>query len=189
MKHHIRAFAIGLFTSSLIILIVFFLVRDSQTAIEDVNAEELIPVLEDQGYTVLSQEEYISYSVNGSESENDSDTNNESSDENTEQNNEDTENNTEDEEETSEEDSSNEEDAEEDSEEDSPKEYELTIETGMASSQISDILESEDIIESASDFNTYLEDNDYAINVKPGTFEITSDLSHFEIAEIITSYN
>lgn len=189
MKHHIRAFSLGLFTSALIILIVFYLVQDSQTPIEDVKAEELIPVLEDQGYAVLSQKEYISYSVNGSDSENNPDTNSESSDEDTEQNKEETENNNKEEEETSEEDSSNEELSEGESEEDSPKEYELTIETGMASSEISDILENEGIIESASDFNDYLEDNDYAINVKPGTFELTSDMSHFEIAEVITSYN
>ncbi|MCT1575898.1 endolytic transglycosylase MltG [Oceanobacillus kimchii] len=185
MKHHIRAFSLGLFTSALIILIVFYLVQDSQTPIEDVKAEELIPVLEDQGYAVLSQEEYISYSVNGNDSEKNTDTNSESTDEDAEQNKEETENNNKEEEETTEEDSSN----EEESEEDSPKEYKLTIETGMASSQISDILENEDIIESASDFNDYLEDNDYAINVKPGTFELTSDMSHFEIAEVITSYN
>lgn len=182
MKHHIRAFALGLFTSAIIILIVFFLVQDSQTSIEDVNAEEMIPVLEDQGYTVLSQEEYISFSVNGNDSENSSESNNESSDEESQQN-EDTNNNEEEEE------SSNENQNEDESDENSPIEYELTVETGMASSEISDILENEDIIESASDFNDYLEDNDYAINVKPGTFELTSDMSHFDIAEVITSYN
>ncbi|MFS0751434.1 hypothetical protein [Oceanobacillus sp. 1P07AA] len=179
MKHHIRAFAVGLFTSALIILIVFFLVQDSQTPIEDVKAEELIPVLEDQGYAILSQEEYISYSVNGNDSDNKSATNHESEDEDTVESKEETENNKEDEEENS----------EEESEQDSAVEYKLTVETGMASSEISDILENEDIIESASDFNNYLEDNDYAINVKPGTFELSSDMSHFDIAEVITSYN
>lgn len=188
MKHHMRAFSIGLFTSAIILLIVFYLAHDPEVTLEDVDPENMIPILEDQGYAVLSQQEYIAFSVSDEEEGNNSE--NDESEEDNEQNSEEESN--EDEEQNNDDENSNEEESsndEEASEESSVVEYSLTVETGMASSEISDILESEDIIDNASDFTDYLEDNDYSISIKPGTFELSSDMSHYEIAEAITSFN
>lgn len=67
------------------------------------------------------------------------------------------------------------------------KTFTLTIEPGLASSTISSILEQNGIIDSTSEFNQYLEENNYSQYVQIGTFELTSDMTFNQIAETITN--
>lgn len=63
MKHTVRAFSIGLLTSAVILFIIFYFVEDSAKSVENIDIEEMIEYVENEGYAVLDQQEYISYSV------------------------------------------------------------------------------------------------------------------------------
>ncbi|WP_080874613.1 hypothetical protein [Oceanobacillus timonensis] len=208
MKQHVRAFAIGLLTSGALLLAIYLFGNSSSGNLEDTEPEELISVLEDQGYAVLTQDEYIAYSVDKEDAEeadadeetsDEQDTNNDSADsENTDDdsNDENSDNegnrNDEDSNENEDNDDNNSEGNEDDesSEEDSDViEAEITLEDGAPPSSISNALEDEGIIDDAWDFNEYLEDNDLSGSVIPGTYEIDSDMSFSEIGDVITTYS
>lgn len=55
----------------------------------------------------------------------------------------------------------------------------------MASSDISALLAEQNIIDNASEFNRYLDEHEYSLYVQIGTFEVSSDMSFYEIAERI----
>lgn len=195
MKHTVRSFSVGLLTSAVILLIIFFVVEDTAQTAEDMDAEEMIPYIEEQGYTVLSTEEYVKFSVDkqektAAETEKEENTETTQAETKPEKQKEDNDSDTESEETSTEDeetDTSNEEE-EEGTETNDSSTYTLTIESGMASSDISSILADQNIIEDASEFNDYLDEHDYSLQVKPGTRELSSDMSFYEIAEAITSY-
>ncbi|MFD1066256.1 hypothetical protein [Oceanobacillus locisalsi] len=200
MKQHVRAFAIGLLTSGILLLAIYLFGNSSSGNLEDTEPEELISVLENQGYAVLTQDEYIAYSVDQEDAEeadsdaengDESDTNDDSADD--EDNNDENSNN---EENSNDEDSNgNEENDTEGNEDDASSEdsdvveAEITLEDDAPPSTISNALEDEGIIDDAWDFNEYLEDNDLSGSVIPGTYEIDSDMSFSEISDIITTYS
>ncbi|OZU90666.1 hypothetical protein CIL03_02160 [Virgibacillus indicus] len=62
----------------------------------------------------------------------------------------------------------------------------MTIESGMPSSSISDALAENNIIDDAEEFNQYLQDEEYSLKVQLGSFDLSSDMSFYEIAEAIT---
>ncbi|MCT1903907.1 endolytic transglycosylase MltG [Oceanobacillus sojae] len=206
MKQHVRAFAVGLLTSGVLLLAIYIFGNNSSDSLEDMEPDELISALENQGYAVLTQDEYIAYSVNReaadgddsdgnaeedaeadneadeSDSNNDSDENEDNNDENS---NEEDSNENEDGE-----DSTDEGNEDEESSEDSDVvEVEITLENGAPPSNISDALEDAGIIDDAKDFNDFLEDNDLSGSVKPGTYEVDSEMSFDEIGDIITTYS
>lgn len=59
----------------------------------------------------------------------------------------------------------------------------VTIAEGEPSSVATQQLESEGIIEDRFEFDNFLEDNDYAPLVRPGSYDITSEMSFEEIAQ------
>ncbi|MEK4301692.1 hypothetical protein MKY30_20230 [Oceanobacillus sp. FSL W8-0428] len=203
MKQHVRAFAVGLLTSGLLLLAIYIFGNQSSGSLEDMEPDELISALENQGYAVLTQDEYIAYSVNreaadevdsdgnaedDSEADNESDSNNDS-DEN-EDNNDENSNDEEGNENADEEDNNDEGNEDEESSEDSDViDVEITLENGAPPSNISDALEDAGIIDDARDFNDFLEDNDLSGSVKPGTYEVDSEMSFDEIGDIITTYS
>ncbi|QKY71637.1 hypothetical protein Len3610_07500 [Lentibacillus sp. CBA3610] len=63
----------------------------------------------------------------------------------------------------------------------------MTVESGVAPSEISQTLEENDIIDDADAFTEYLEDEDYSQLVQLGEFELSSDMDHNEIAETLTN--
>src|SRR5699024_8886811 len=67
-----------------------------------------------------------------------------------------------------------------------PNTYSLTIEEGMASSDISAKLEDNNIIDDASKFNRFLEKEGYELKVQIGTFDVSDDMDFEEIASAIT---
>lgn len=64
--------------------------------------------------------------------------------------------------------------------------YVLQIESGMNSSDIADLLESNQVIEDASSFIEYLQENDLSQTIQLGSYEVTSTMSIEEIAQMIT---
>ncbi len=64
--------------------------------------------------------------------------------------------------------------------------YVLQIESGMNSSDIADLLESNQVIEDASSLIEYLQENDLSQTIQLGSYEVTSTMSIEEIAQMIT---
>lgn len=84
--------------------------------------------------------------------------------------------------------SSNEDEVKDESKEEEPEEdpvikATITIGEGEPSSVAAQQLESESIIEDRYDFDSFLEDNDYAPLVRPGSYEINSEMTYEEIAQ------
>src|SRR5699024_8276258 len=71
-------------------------------------------------------------------------------------------------------------------EEDEVEKYTIHIKDGMASSEIGELLEENNIIDDSSKFNKYLEDEGYHKGVQLGKFDVTSDMDFKEIAKAIT---
>ena len=203
MKQHVRAFAVGLLTSGALLLAIYLFGGQSSGNLKDTEPEELISVLEDQGYAVLTQDEYIAYSVgreDGEEENSDADEGNGNEEADSDSNNDSDENDSTDEEENSNDEESNENEDSNDndsesneddeaSEDSDVSEVEITLEDGAPPSTISNALEDAGIIDDAWDFNDYLDDNDLSGSVIPGTYEIDSEMSFSEIGDVITTYS
>ncbi|UJL48363.1 hypothetical protein KFZ58_10425 [Virgibacillus sp. NKC19-16] len=179
MKQPVRSFSIGLFTAGIIMLIgVYFFDTPSNDA-EQLPSDEMIPALEEEGYHVLTESEYISLSVNDGNNNESSDSDestatgetedDESEDQNTEE---------------SQEDGSEEDDT---TDEDSETSYTLNIEQGMDSATISSLLAENDIIDDADEFSQYLNEEGYGVYIQIGEHELSSDMSFYEIAELIAN--
>ncbi|WP_096270594.1 hypothetical protein [Paucisalibacillus globulus] len=194
MKQPIRAFAVGLFTAAIIMLIVNYFSNGSKQEFSEMPIEDIVNELKEKGYRVLSETEYISLSMNGEVAKKETeiassdsekvDTKDEEVDTN--ESTEGTETN----EENTEEETNNQSDSTEETdnkkEEENTKNFTLVIESGMPSSSISNELEANGIIDDAAEFISYLEDEGYAVRIQLGEFQLSSDMSYFEIAEALT---
>lgn len=172
MKQPVRSFSIGLFTAGVIMLIgIYFFDMPSNEA-EQLSNEDMIPALEGEGYHVLTESEYISLSVND---ENNSDTDENSTEEI--------------EDDVSEDQDNTEENQEDESEDDTMDEntYTLNIEQGMESTAISSLLAENNIIDDADEFSQYLNEEGYGLYIQIGEHELSSDMSFYEIAELIAN--
>ncbi|MFD2630837.1 hypothetical protein [Oceanobacillus kapialis] len=199
MKQSVRSFAIGLFTAGLLMLVGIFIFNPSGNNTEDLASEDLIDMVEEKGYYVLDKEEYIAASVGEesktasaettSEEQND-ETAKEEENASKEQKSKDNEvNNSEANEEQTDESNSKNNDTENEAEQETEENatYTLNIKEGMASSEISSVLENNNIIDDAGEFNDYLIDNEYHLLVQIGEYELTTGMSQYEVAEAITN--
>jgi hypothetical protein len=179
MKQAIRAFAVGLFTAAVIMLIINYF-NGSKQEFTEMPIEDVIDGLKEQGYRVLTETEYITLSMNGEVEKKDteiasSETENAEASEEVETT------------EVDEAEENNTETAEEENQkQETVKTYTLTIESGMPSSAISNKLEENGIIDDAGKFISYLEDEGYAIRIQLGEFTLKSDMSYNQIAEALT---
>lgn len=62
----------------------------------------------------------------------------------------------------------------------------LNVTSGMTSTSVANMLESMGVIQDAKDFDNYLVTNGFSRNIVVGTFELNSNASYEEIADIIT---
>lgn len=163
MKQLIRAFSIGLFTSSILLFIVFYFLTDNGKQTKNISTEEMITAIKADGYRVVTEEEYIAIAVNKETK-------------------------------PVEENKPKPEVQEQvpkqpdkvSPEVNQPKTYTLTIVSGMPTSEISEQLQKNGIIDDPIAFNTYLEENKYSKNIQLGTFEVNNGMSNYEIAIAIT---
>lgn len=86
------------------------------------------------------------------------------------------------EEEPEEENEENEDDAEEEPEEEEVITTTVTLEEGQPSSVATSQLESAGIIDDQLEFDLFLDDNDYAVLVRPGSYEVNSEMNFEELA-------
>ncbi|WP_088050643.1 hypothetical protein [Virgibacillus dakarensis] len=174
MKQPVRLFSLGLFTASLIVLILFLFVDDSKKNVENIPNDEMITALQADGYRVLSESEYISLSVNNDKDKQEAEKTEQASAEGQAEDNNSAE--------KADEDKENKADETEKEE----KTYTLTIKSGMASSEISDALVENGIIDDAGKFSKFLKDKGYDTKVQLGKFKVSSSMNQKEIAEEIT---
>ncbi|MFC4022785.1 hypothetical protein ACFOUV_03030 [Oceanobacillus longus] len=191
MKHTVRSFSVGLLTSGVILLIAFYFIGDPVQSAEDLEPEEMIPVIEDKGYTVLTKDEYISLSVSNEPEIEETLSEEKLVSEDTSEENPKTDSkeqsNASEEAEAKQEESEEPTSTHEDETEESSVRYTLTISPGMASSDISSLLAEYQIIENASEFNSYLDEHDYSLKVQIGSYDLSSDMSFYQIAEKISN--
>ncbi|WP_246569807.1 endolytic transglycosylase MltG [Lentibacillus saliphilus] len=197
MKYPVRTFSIGLFSAGIIMLVVYMF-NHSALSQQTLSQDEMIALLKEDDFRVITEEQYIALSVDEPEEDNkaeatdDTETNDvdqttsENEDKEADANPETDESESASEEET--EDIEAEEDVDDqEAPESEATSYTLKVEPGMMSSDISKKLEEQGIIESAQEFNAYLQEHDYSLLIQIGTFKVNSAMSFYELAETITN--
>lgn len=184
MKHYVRSFAIGLFFASSLIL-VMYLIIDSPKNSKSLSDSEMLTHLKDSGYRVVSESEYISLSVQEDlarqkklDEKKQSTQNNTAKSTDTKK--------------AAEKDKSNDKDkkdAEADKKEkEKPKTYTIDVKSGMAPSEISDLLKEHGLIKDARKYDKYLKKHGYEKYIQLGKHKLNSDMSEYEIAEALKKY-
>ncbi len=177
MKQSIRFFSIGLLTASLLLLGFYYFLNDS-AASSDIPVEEMIAEIESNGHRVITEKEFIAYTINN-ETEVDSDQESKKDDKKEKSSNKKKSNDKKN--------SSKDKKKKEDKKDEIIK-AKFTTKDGVVTQEVADILVDEKIIDDRQKFVEYLDDNDYSSYLQVGTFEVTSDMSMKEIAEVITTY-
>lgn len=180
MKGTIRAFSLGLFVAGIMMVVTFLFIGDASTSkksAEELPLDEMIEVMKNEGYRVVTEEEYITLSLTDDNEEDEQakeDENNKSNEK------------TDEKEGKKEETVEDEKSKEEEDKDDEVVSYTLHIKDGMPSSEIGNLLEEHNIIEDSSKFNKYLEDEGYHKGVQLGKFKVSSDMTFKELAKAIT---
>lgn len=160
-KKSIRSFAFGIvFTISFIVAYTMFFEEE-----QEISVSEAKTILEDEGYITIAQKDYEQLKEENSE-------------------------------EASPEAEAEQKEAEEKNEEQSPDSkqeentdvihYQLEIQRGMKTHNISQLLEAANIIENRSDFEKFLIEHNYSKKVQVGTFELNSTMNYDTIGKMIT---
>lgn len=189
MKHIVRSFSVGLIAAGLVTLLVFYTFGESNSDEMTYSTEELITLIEEDGYRVVTADEYISYTVTSAQKDTDTANAEDESEKESE---------TDAEKENQEDNASSEEtDVEEETEEIVEEEevveeetvttVSINIPSGMASLDVSRLLENENVVNDAEEFNEYLLQNGYSQRVQLGSHELTTDMSFFEVAEALSN--
>lgn len=187
MRQPVRSFAIGLFTAGVIMLIGFYLFDSSTKQAEDLPVDTMIPLIEDKGYHVMTEEEYISVSVTKDDAnQKEKSKENTKTEEVVKGKEKETEKQKEKEKKKKETEKNNADKETSDDKKDDIVKFTLNIESGMLSSSISELLEKNKIIDDGQKFNSYLEEHEYESKVQLGNFELNSEMTFNEIAEEIT---
>ncbi len=63
----------------------------------------------------------------------------------------------------------------------------ITVVGGMDSEQVAKLLEDAGIVESAADFDSFLNQNGYSTRIEVGTFEVHDGMTYEELADILST--
>lgn len=182
MKQSIRFFSIGLLTASIVLFGFYYLLKDSNVSTKDVPLEDMVSEIESHGYRVITENEFISFTLN---KENDS-AKEEKDNKEDKQKKETTKKKSDNKKETTT--TKKKKKKETKDKKDKVVKTKFTTKDGVVTQDIADILYEKKIIKNKKKFLDYLDDNDYSPYVQIGTFEVSSDMSMKELAEIITTY-
>ena len=191
MKQSIRFFSIGLLTASLVLLGFYFLIGDKKVSSKDVPLEDMIAEIEANGHRVITEKEFIAFTLNNEEEdankEEEANKKETKADKDKKENSDDKKKKkSKDKKDSSKKKKSK--DKDDKDEKDKVIKAKFTTDDGVVTQDIADILIDEKIIDDRQKFLDYLDDNDYSAYIQIGTFEVTSDMSMKEIAEVITTY-
>lgn len=181
MKQPIRFFSIGLFIASVLLYGFHFFFGQSSTNQNEaeMTVEELIVEVESEGYRVISEEDYVSYTLHKEETEEKSDQKSDKKEKNKKDKDKP--------EKESNQPTTKKRDKEEKKDDEVIK-HTFTTSDGVVSQDIADILVDNNIIDDRQAFLDYLEDNDYSSYIQVGKFTVSSDMSFEDIAKVITTY-
>ena len=175
-KKNVRILALGFFISGLL-LALFYFVFPTSSSVSSQSNNEVDELKSEVSYLQNKIAEMEVAQVEDPAAEEPVEDTEEQPEENTEDSNEEPEENADTEE--------TEEDQEEEVEEDPVVTTTVTIGDGQPSSVAASQLLDQNIIEDRFDFDSFLEDNNYAPLVRPGSYEIKSDMSYEEIAQAL----
>lgn len=167
MKHTLRAFALGILITTLIIGGYFVFIETDN--ITDIAETDMISSLNHKGYHVFTNEElshYIDTQIDLSLANHTA--NEDTTEENIDDNDAD--------------DPQTEQHVNGDT-----SSFILTIEPGMTVSEVSNYLIIANLIESREQFVNYLSENGYATNIQVGSFELHRDMSMEEVVNVIAT--
>ncbi len=183
MRQPVQAFAIGLFAAGIIMLIGIFYFDDSVNTADDLSIDELTSSIEEEGYRVVTEEEYIAIAVNKDKTKNRHPDQNKTDEQDIDM---DDDSDKDKEKKDSTKNDDKEKATDKVKQKDKVKTYTVHIKNGVLSSTISDQLEANDIIDNATKFNLYLTDNGYGEKIQLGKFKVNSDMTFKELAQAIT---
>lgn len=178
MKQSIRFFSIGLLTASIVLLGFYFLFDNSTASTKDIPLEEMIEEIESTGHRVVTEKEFIAYTIN---SEDDGESNKDSDKEKKESSDKKDDKKKNDDKEKSE---------KKDKKDDTKVKATIKTDDGVVTQDIADMLVEEKIIKDKEkqEFLDYLDDNDYSPYIQIGKFKVDSNMSMKELAEAFTTY-
>lgn len=180
MKQSVRFFSIGLFTSSVLLFGYYFFFNKDNGNLEALPIDDVISHVESEGYRVITEDEFISYSLLTEEANKEEAKKLEDVE---------IEEEKQPKEEAKEKDDKKEQEKKEaKKEEEKVKKVVIKTKKGVVSQDIADMLIENNIIDDRKKFLDYLDDNGYSEYIQLGKFEVSSDMSFKEIAEIITTY-
>lgn|SRR5699024_3640261 len=203
MKQSVRFFAIGLMTSA-ILMFGYFAIFDKSAAVENIPVEELIAQIEEDDYRVISEEDFISFSLmdkdeveanakEKADKEKKSDKKEETTKSSDDKSSKDNDKKKQDKKSDKDKDADKSKEKSDkkkkkDKDSDKPKKVTFTTEPGVVTEDIAEILYDKKVIDDKRKFEDYLEDNGHSAYIQIGKFEVTTDMSFKEIAEVITTY-
>src|SRR5699024_9267879 len=161
--------SLGLLLSVLLLYGYQFFNKEDRAA--SFSEEELIDLVEDEGYHVITNEEYITYSLNKDETGKNQEASNS-------------------EEKEKQEDKKKEDKDDEEDEEDEVVKASIKVDENTYTPDIADKLIDKKIIDKdeGDKFIEYIEDNDYSDYIQLGTFKVDSEMSMKDLAETFTTY-
>ncbi|MFC7060636.1 endolytic transglycosylase MltG [Halobacillus seohaensis] len=163
MKQPIRFFSFGMLLTTVILGIFYWLQPVEQAeSVPSLSTEDMIEELESNNYNVLTDQEMQERFVTKQENEELESDKQESQDE------------------------QSPEDDQDNSEKDTNT-FTISIEEGVSSTDISQTLENQGIIDDADTFDLYMRDRNLSQYVQIGKFELNADMNRDEIADLITN--
>src|SRR5690625_2188308 len=189
MKQSIRFFSIGLLTASIVLLGFYFLFDNSKASSKDVPLEEMIEEIESTGHRVVTEKEFIAYTINNEEKEVDKeDSAKEKKESSDKKETKKTDDKTDKKDKKEDKDKKDKKDK--DKKDDKKVKATITTDDGVVTQEIADKLVEENIIKDKEkqEFLDYLDDNDYSPYIQIGKFKVDSEMSMKELAEIFTTY-
>jgi len=187
MRQPLRFFAVGLLVASILLYGYYFFFVSSNVKETELETDELIAQIEEDGYRVISEEDYLSFTFLKQQEEDKENESNEDTEE-PEKDKEDKDKADKKEDSEKEEDKNKEKEEEQKEEEEDVKKHTFTTDENVVSQNVADELINNGIIDDRQAFLDYLDENDYSSYVQIGTFTVSSDMSFKELAEIITTY-
>src|SRR5699024_7587794 len=189
MKQSIRFFSIGLLTASIVLLGFYFLFGNSKASSKDVPLEEMIEEIESTGHRVVTEKEFIAYTINNEEKEVDKeDSAKEKKESSDKKETKKTDDKTDKKDKKEHKDNKNKKHKEKT--EDKKGKATITIDDGVVTQESDDKLVDENIIKDKEKQEClyYLDDNDYSPYIQIGKFKVDSEMSMKELAETFTTY-
>jgi len=172
MKYYIRAFAIGLFTASAALLIIYFAAGGTTGNAKSMSRTEMTDKLKEQGYRVVTESEYITLKVKKDEQRQSQNGQTKTQDKAEKKNAKATKDPAKAD--------------KDDKEKQESKTFTLHIASGMATSEISEMLQDNGIIKDANAFDKYLEKHNLAKYIQLGKHTLSSDMDQAAVAKELT---